>query len=74
MGPGSLSMVKLVCFDVFLFFNVFACFLGACFWGLLCLFCLFGWFVVFWGVFSGFVVLTLPMWLVCSVPCCVLCV
>ena len=56
------------------FFNVFACFLGVCFWGLCRLLCLFGWFVMFRGVFSGFVVLTLPMWLVCSVPCCVLCV
>ena len=31
MGSGSLSMVKLVCFDVF--FYDFICFLGVCFWG-----------------------------------------
>ena len=53
MGPASLSMVKLVCFDVF-FFNVFVCFLGACFWGLLCLHCLFGWFVELCVVFCVF--------------------
>ena len=36
------------------FFNVFACFLGACFWGLLCLLCIFGWFVELCVVFCVF--------------------
>ena len=52
----------------FVFFNVFVCFLGVCFWGLLCLLCLFDWFVELCVVFFVFnLEYICCLWIFCSV-------